>query len=56
MISGTRYHLSRKQIYLAVVAYVDERKEAGTELDYYQDFSTFMNKTILDYLPEEEDT
>ena len=56
VISGTRYHLSRKQIYLAVVAYVDERKEAGTELDYYQDFSTFMNKTILDYLPEEEDT
>lgn len=53
VISGTRYHLNRRQIYLAVVAYVEERKEAGTELDYYQDFSTFMNKTILDYLPEE---
>ena len=56
VINGTRYHLSRKQIYLAVAAYAKEQKAAGTEIDYCQYFSTFMNKTILDYLPEEEDT
>lgn len=52
VISGTRYHLDRKQIYLATVAYVQEKEEAGTELSFYQDFSTFLNKTVLDYLPE----
>ena len=56
VISGTRYHLNRKQIYLAVAAYVQEKEEAGTELAFYQDFSTFMNKTILDYLPEGDST
>ncbi len=52
-INGVRYKLNRRQIYLAVAAYVQEKEEAGTDLQFYQDFSTFMNKTILDYLPEE---
>ncbi len=52
-INGTRYKLDRRQIYLAVVAYVQEKEEAGTDIQFYQDFSTFLNKTILDYLPEE---
>ena len=52
-INGTRYKLDRRQIYLAVVAYVQEKGEAGTDIQFYQDFSTFLNKTILDYLPEE---
>lgn len=55
MLGGTRYRLNRREIYLAVDAYVREKEEAGTDLQFYQDFSTFMNKTILDYLPEKED-
>lgn len=54
-INGIRYKLDRRQIYLAVAAYVEAKEEAGTDLQFYQDFSTFMNKTILDYLPEKED-
>lgn len=54
-INGIRYKLDRRQIYLAVVAYVQEKEEAGTDIQFYQDFSTFMNRTILDYLPEEGD-
>lgn len=52
VINGIRYRLDRKQIYLAVAAYVKEKEETGTELSFYQDFSTFLNKTVLDYLPE----
>lgn len=54
-INGIRYKLDRKQIYLAVVAYVQEKEEAGTDIQFYQGFSTFMIKTLLDYLPEKED-
>ena len=54
-LNGIRYQLDRKQIYRAVVTYVEAKEEAGTDLQFYQDFSTFMNKTILDYLPDEED-
>lgn len=53
MLNGIRYKLTPRQIYLAVDAYVDAKEGAGTDLQFYQDFSTFMNKTILDYLPEE---
>ncbi len=55
MLGGIRYKLDRREIYLAVDAYVREKEEAGTDLQFYQDFSTFMNKTILDYLPKKED-
>lgn len=54
VINGTRYHPDRRKIYLAVSAYVREREQAGTELSFYQDFSTFMNKTILDYMEKVE--
>ena len=54
-INGTRCKLDRRQIYLAVAAYVQEKEEAGTDIQFYQDFSTFMNKTVLDYLPEKGD-
>ncbi|MCI8564954.1 MAG: hypothetical protein HFI39_01325 [Lachnospiraceae bacterium] len=53
IIGGTRYRLAKRQIYLAVASYVQQMEEAGTELQFYQNFSTFMNKTILDYLPQE---
>lgn len=56
-VAGTNYRLSPKEIYLAVAAYVEAQEEAGTDLQFYQDFSTFMCKTVIDYLPEkEEDT
>ena len=54
LINGSRCRLDKRQIYLAVASYVRQMEEAGTELQFYQDFSTFMNKTILDYLPQEE--
>lgn len=54
-VNGTRYHLTPKQIYLSVAAYVEEKEGVGTEISYFQDFSTFMNKTVLDYLPEGEE-
>lgn len=49
-INGIRYRLDRKEIYLAMMAYIHEREQEGTEIQFYQDFSRFMNKTILDYL------
>lgn len=52
MIGGVRHKLDRRQIYLAMSRYLKEKQDAGTELQYYQDFSTFMNKTILDYVEE----
>lgn len=54
-IAGINYRLSPREIYLAVDAYINERQEVGTETQFYQDFSTFMNKTIIDYLPEKEE-
>lgn len=54
IVNGTRYHLTPKQIYLSVAAYVEEKEGVGTEISFFQDFSTFMNKTVLDYLPEGE--
>lgn len=51
MSTGT-VKLTNLQIWHAVKKYVEERESKETELKYYQDFSTFMNKTILDYLEE----
>lgn len=52
VINGTRHRLNRREIYLAVKAYVGQMEEAGTDLQYYKNFDTFMNKAVLDYLPE----
>lgn len=54
VINGKRYRLSPRQIWASVHAYVEDRRQQGTEIEFYQDFSRFMNKTILDYLPDEE--
>ncbi len=53
LVNRKRYRLTNRQIYQAIAAYVLEREEEGAELKYYQDFSTFMNKTILDYLGDD---
>lgn len=52
VVNGTRYHLDKREIYLAVVNYVQQMEEAGTQLQFYKNFDTFMNKAVLDYLPE----
>lgn len=52
IINGTRYRLDRKEVYLAVVSYVRQMEEEGTQLQFYKNFDTFMNKAVLDYLPE----
>lgn len=52
IINGTRYRLDKREIYLAVVNYVQQMEEAGTQLQFYKNFDTFMNKAVLDYLPE----
>lgn len=51
VINGTRYCLDKREIYLAVVNYVQQMEEAGTQLQFYKNFDTFMNKAVLDYLP-----
>lgn len=56
MISGTHYKLDRREIYLAVVAYVQQMEETGTDLQFYKNFDTFLCKAILDYLPEGGDS
>jgi hypothetical protein len=49
-VSGVRYRLTNKQIYLAVAAYVNEKESSDTDLQYYKNFDTFMNVSIVDYL------
>lgn len=52
VINGTRYRLERREIYLAVAAYVRQMEESGTDIQFYKNFDTFLNKAVLDYLPE----
>lgn len=49
-LSGQNYKLLPEDIYIAVKNYVEERQREGTELEYYKNFDTFMNKTVIDYL------
>ena len=41
--------LTNKQMYLATMKYVAEKKDTETDLQYYKGFDVFMNKAILDY-------
>lgn len=43
VINGIRYRLDRKEIYLAVAAYARQMEEAGTQLQFYKNFDTFMS-------------
>lgn len=51
-ISTGTVKLTNEQMWAAVKKYKEEKESKDTELEFYQDFSTFMNKTILDYLEE----
>ena len=42
--------LTNKQMYLATMKYVAEKKDSETDLQYYKGFDVFMNKAILDYV------
>lgn len=53
-ISGRKIKLTNRQIWSAIAMYKKEIEENGTELQFVQQFDTFMNKTILDYVGDEQ--
>ena len=53
-ISGRKVKLTNRQIWSAIAMYKKEIEENGTELQFVQQFDTFMNKTILDYVGDEQ--
>ena len=50
VISGDKIKLTNRQIWDAIDKYKKEQEAKETELCYYKNFDTFMNKAILDYL------
>lgn len=52
-ISGRKIKLTNRQIWSAIAMYKKEIEENGTELQFVQQFDTFMNKTILDYVGDD---
>ena len=52
-ISGRKVKLTNRQIWSAIAMYKKEIEENGTELQFVQQFDTFMNKTILDYVGDD---
>ena len=55
-INGSRIHLTNEQMARAINKYVDRLQKENTDLQYYQGFDRFMNKTILDYVEVGHDT
>ena len=53
-ISGRTIRLTNKQIWQAIANYKREIDKNETELQYIKQFDTFMNKSILDYVGDEE--
>lgn len=53
-ISGRKVKLTNKQMWDAIAKYKREIENNGTELQYVKQFDTFMNKSILDYVGDEE--
>lgn len=54
-VSGKRYHLTNKQIYLAVKKYVRQQEDAGQDdYQYWKNFDTLMGRQLLDYVDFEE--
>lgn len=51
-VNGKKIRLTNKQMYLAVRRYVRQCETEDTELQYYKNFDTLMNKQILDYVEE----
>lgn len=53
-VNGRTYHLTNKQIWLAVKKYVDLQQAKDTDLQYYKGFDVLMGDSLLDYLEEEQ--
>lgn len=49
-INGRYIRLTNEQMFAAVKKYVKQMQDDEKELQYYQGFDRFMNKTILDYV------
>lgn len=50
-VGGKKYHLTNKQIYLAVNKYVRQQEESGQDdYQYWKNFDTLMGRQLLDYV------
>lgn len=50
-VSGKKYHLTNRQIYLAVRKYIRQQEEAGKDdYQYWKNFDTLMGRQLLDYV------
>lgn len=49
-VNGRTYHLTNRQIWLAVKKYVTQLEEKDTELQYYKGFDVLMGDSLLDYV------
>jgi len=54
-VGGVKYHLTNRQIYLAVQKYVEQQKDAGQDdYQYWKNFDTLMGRQLLDYVDLED--
>ena len=54
-VSGKRYRLTNRQIYLAVKKYIRQQEEAGQDdYQYWKNFDTLMGRQLLDYVDLED--
>lgn len=54
-INGKRYHLTNRQIYLAVKKYVRQQEEAAKDdFQFWKNFDTLMGRQLLDFVEWEE--
>lgn len=54
-VSGRRYRLTNKQIYLAVKKYIRQQEDAGQDdYQYWKNFDTLMGRQLLDYVDLED--
>lgn len=55
-VGGKRYHLTNRQIYIAVKKYIRQQEEAGQDdYQYWKNFDTLMGRQLLDYVDLEDD-
>lgn len=54
-VSGRKYRLTNRQIYLAVKKYIRQQEEAGQDdYQYWKNFDTLMGRQLLDYVELED--
>lgn len=54
-VSGKKYRLTNRQIYLAVKKYVRQQEEAGKDdYQFWKNFDTLMGRQLLDYVEWED--